>query len=665
MIGIYGNKIRLYLLLLGMVMSVLTTYAQTPAGAGSEADPYQIATANDLKWFADEVNSTTDKAGLCAKLMNDIDLSSVCSETLGNWIPIGDCGVKKGAIYRKGTSGWKGTFYGDGHTISNLYVHYNSDGSGLVGLFGCVMGGTVKDLTMSAISIGGYQGNGGIIGYLENGSISNCSVTSFSVTKFDFTGSDVGTIVGTMIDGVIDHCTNYADFTTDYSTTGGIVGSAKGNSTIQYCENHGNISSNANTQTGGIIAYGQTSNSTSINIYRCANFGNINAGDNTGGIAGIYYGGWISECSNHGNITGYGSFPGAAGITSRAGKIRNCYNTGDIALSRSGRAGGLQSYGSGDVEDCHDYGMILDRVPVPYAPGYANVYVLHDDANYSRTAEEFANGTVLNLLENGLNGEGGSGPGIWKQGPLYPMLSWEKIKVDLTEGEDWEHNKEEEVDELNYSRTFNSNNWQALYVPFPISREELSDEFDLAKINTMHQKDENGDGVLDKMELEISRIKSGTLKPNHPYLIRYKGETPKTVTIKAENVTLSKAEENTITCWSMAYTYDFTGTYHKIDGLRTKNYFFMSGGTLKNAANDEAMLSPFRWYMTITDRDSQLLVDADSNVKIEIWDRDETGLVNLSTLADETATWDLTGRRAKGTTLPHIYIQKGKKILAR
>lgn len=47
--------------------------------------------------------------------------------------------------------------------------------------------------------------------------------------------------------------------------------------------------------------------------------------------------------------------------------------------------------------------------------------------------------------------------------------------------------------------------------------------------------------------------------------------------------------------------YEFTGTYHSINGLKEKGYIFLSDGMLCKAKNDEATLKPQRWYLAMED----------------------------------------------------------------
>ena len=84
------KRITSMFLVLLMVLSLMPATVQaSPAsgGSGTKADPYLIATAQDLVDFRDEVNASTNKSTstLCAKLTKDIDLSNL----EGDWEPIG------------------------------------------------------------------------------------------------------------------------------------------------------------------------------------------------------------------------------------------------------------------------------------------------------------------------------------------------------------------------------------------------------------------------------------------------------------------------------------------------------------------------------------------------------------------------------------------------
>ena len=171
----------------------------TLQGTGTAEDPYKISSADDLKAFAEIVNS--GKTDACAELTEDIDLD--CNDT-NPWTPIG------GYIFA-----YTGTFNGNGHTIDGLYC---SDSDGCVGLFGYVGdGGTVKNFTVIGTVSGATAG--GVCGYNKGGTIID-STNSGTVNGGDDTGSvcgynDGGTITGCFIDRTV---------TVSGETAGGVCG---------------------------------------------------------------------------------------------------------------------------------------------------------------------------------------------------------------------------------------------------------------------------------------------------------------------------------------------------------------------------------------------------------------------------------------------------------
>ena len=83
---------------------------------------YEISNAAQLKWFTDEVNASKDNAALNARLTDDIDLSGICSSA-NPWTPIGDHANNR--IY-------SGTFDGQGHKITGLYLKGNASNLSLI-----------------------------------------------------------------------------------------------------------------------------------------------------------------------------------------------------------------------------------------------------------------------------------------------------------------------------------------------------------------------------------------------------------------------------------------------------------------------------------------------------------------------------------------------------
>ena len=122
-----------------------------------------ISSAKDLKKLATLVNSGETFEGKTLIQVNDIDLSTVCGNTLGNWNPIG-----------YNTIVFNGIYDGKGKQITNVYINSTEDKT--TGLFG-VLGdkGTISNLTVNGniVNNTSYRVIGGIVGRCE-GTIENC-----------------------------------------------------------------------------------------------------------------------------------------------------------------------------------------------------------------------------------------------------------------------------------------------------------------------------------------------------------------------------------------------------------------------------------------------------------------------------------------------------------
>lgn len=224
-------------------------------GLGTAKFPYQIGDKAELVLFGSIVNGTAGnyipaQRGACAELTADVDLENDA------WTPIGP---DEGSSYT-------GTFDGKGYTIKNL----NVSGSGNIGLFGYVSGGTIRNLTVAG------------------------SVTA--------TGGRAGGITCTLIDGLIENCANLC--------------------TVTYTGADGSV--------GGIVGYAYPIDD-SVAIRDCYNIGKIDGGTRTGGILGLdnYPGTEISNCYNVGSVTGNEYVGAIAGNTCYSPS--NCYYLSDTS----------------------------------------------------------------------------------------------------------------------------------------------------------------------------------------------------------------------------------------------------------------------------------------------------------------------------------------------
>lgn len=206
---------RTILLVATLIAAVGIAKADTWDGSISTAwyengEPYEIHSAADLAGLAQLVNGIdfplgdradpVDFAGKTITLMTDIDLGAHGASGL-EWPMIGD----------DDDNPFRGTFNGNGHTISNVFVDNNYDGfvhyDRVAGIFG-YNGGTIRNLT---VSNGYFIADGGALGWfitdyagaiagVNNGTIENCTAIQVSpeVRGGHYAGSICGQNNGTV-----------------------------------------------------------------------------------------------------------------------------------------------------------------------------------------------------------------------------------------------------------------------------------------------------------------------------------------------------------------------------------------------------------------------------------------------------------------------------------
>lgn len=276
-------------------------WAQTrPSGGdGSSESPFLITTAEELKWYANYVNGESGDnvvhTTACAQLVNNIDLSTVCGKSKGNWTPIA-----KYDVYKNGAKKFDGVFDGNGHTISNLYI--NNTRSSYLGLFGYIQptasstSASVKNLKMDNVQIVGDQNIAAVCGFGKNVTFENIEVISGSITgsyfiygisscggsarncinRANVTGS--GTYVAGIINTINDkvsNCSNYGKITTGKGPAGGIACLNKESNKLTDCANYGDIHVTGTLGSSGSAVGGLLGYPSNLEISNCANFGNI------------------------------------------------------------------------------------------------------------------------------------------------------------------------------------------------------------------------------------------------------------------------------------------------------------------------------------------------------------------------------------------------------
>ena len=219
-----------------------------------------------------------------------------------------------------------------------------------------------------------------------------------------------------------------------------------------------------------------------------------------------------------------------------------------------------------------------------------------------------------------------------------------------------------------YTRNFTNVNWQAIYLPFSLKYEDWKDDFEMAYINGIIQRDNDDDGEIDETELEIIKMKSGSTQPNAPYLIRAKTKGKKTFFIK--NTTVYAAESGSVDCSTTIAKYTIIGTYSPIpsETMIANNYYGMGGGELIQSDGSNG-LKPFRWYMKVESRDysKYSVKNAAKTITIKVLDEEETtGIAELQTANSNSSVYDINGRKVNENSLkPGIYVKNGKKFVVK
>jgi hypothetical protein len=227
--------------------------------------------------------------------------------------------------------------------------------------------------------------------------------------------------------------------------------------------------------------------------------------------------------------------------------------------------------------------------------------------------------------------------------------------------------------DIEYTRGLHNTEWNSLYLPFEVPvTEGLLDEFEFAYVNDMHSADTDDNGEIDEIEMEIVKIKTGTLHANHPYFIRAKSEYT-ILQLSCENTTLHATEETTLNCSSIYMDYAIVGSYKHIKGtefasMPADRYYAISidGGWWQ--IPEDSSLYPFRAYLSMTARDgSPVKVSDEAMRSIRIREKGEgtTGIEEVKGENGEVNSeiYDLSGRRVMLPQKGGVYIVGGKKIV--
>ena len=262
----------------------------------TQGETYFVTNSDDLVKLQDLVNSGVDTTDVTFELTSNIDMKGI------NFRGIGTAGGDVDAPDE--TKLFKGDFKGNNHVISNLTINTTED---CVGLFAGVLGGSIDSVGLENCDISGTMCVGGLVGIVQDGSITNSYATGSvkgdamvgglggavqdgSITNSYATGSVTGAAsVGGLVAIVQD-----VSITNSYATgsvtgdtyVGGLVGSGYGSITNSYAT--GSVT--GDTYVGGLLGSTTISSSTLNGYYDTQKTGQtVGVGDGTynGTVTGV------------------------------------------------------------------------------------------------------------------------------------------------------------------------------------------------------------------------------------------------------------------------------------------------------------------------------------------------------------------------------------------
>ena len=419
-----------------------------PHGTGTEDDPYQIGTAQELAWLAYAVNNQMESAGYCAVLTADIDLG-YC-----RWPVIG-------ALSSNGQRAYTGTFDGQGHTVSGLYIT-SLGGRQKLGLFGVAQDAVIENLTVRGnidlTGVRSYDSNmagyiiGGLLGSGEGGGVTirNCvsqvdisvSFVNDQMAQRTSVGGLVGRLSGSGSHEITD-CRNESRVYTSFEPgayylggfggdggQGGIVGFIDGSARLERCVNTGTVYAGRAAGVGGIVGNAGAGGVT-ITLNQCANQGAVSNDTGgvllrkggTGGIIGLAPTGsvTVSSCYNTGAVAGSAIVGGILGgekgehTSSQYGNqnltLENCYNAGDLQVGTATTlVGSLAGY---PIDGRYYTGLTVRKGACRFVMGWK--------CSQGDSVKESAALTADTLFEGLVDSIGGVNSG-------YPLFDWQLLE---------------------------------------------------------------------------------------------------------------------------------------------------------------------------------------------------------------------------------------------
>ncbi len=355
-------------------------------GSGTETDPFIVADEIVLQNVAGNLTAAYQQDG-------DITLKAIRDWNNGaGFEPIGDS-----------DDGFEGSFDGNGNVISDLQI--NRSGEQHVGLFGRTSGAaTIENVHLENATVRGESAVGGLVGLVDDSTITNVSAT----VDVEGSGSRVGGLVGSLgsfgSSSSGDIAYSYATGDVDGgSTMGGLVGQNYG----QILKSHATGDVDGTQTLGGLVGY----NSNNGEISESYTTSDVEGSELlVGGLVGWNEGGEISTSYAMGEVNGDSTVGGLVGANS--GEVLKSYATGEVTGDSAvgglaGSASGeiLKSYAIGEVNGDSDVGGLVG------VNAFNSVIVEDSYWNIETTGEDTSAGDGEGLTTDQMTGANASAAG--------------------------------------------------------------------------------------------------------------------------------------------------------------------------------------------------------------------------------------------------------------
>lgn len=239
----------------------------------------------------------------------------------------------------------------------------------------------------------------------------------------------------------------------------------------------------------------------------------------------------------------------------------------------------------------------------------------------------------------------------------------------LVDGNPYTQASDATYQSVTYTRKFYAGVWNSWFLPFDINTSELNDNhLTAACVNGVHQYDDDDDGVYERTDIEILKIKEGVLRAATPYFVKPDAEYDDKVVVEKKTL-LKVSTMNSVHAETAYAMYDFIGTYtRKEDGHDKGCHIMAKDGGLRMTTS---YVPAVDWYMIITAKGSQyddLPATAQNTITLSVvGEKDE--VTGIKTIYDQQSPkrtsqvlYNIQGTQV-GDCYKGIVITEGKKFL--